>query len=151
MTPDAASKDFIAIGAMLLAAVAFSAAAMVMPRFFGPRSTHGPVKDTPYECGLPPLGGALRFDVKFHVVAMLFILFDVELVFLIGWAAQYRDLVRPAAAGGLGWPAFTGAILFLLILEVGHVYAWRKGALDWTAARSRRQPERTAANPEIGG
>lgn len=130
---------------MLVAALIFAVAAIALPVLLGPRRTHGPVKDTPYECGLPGSGESSRFSVKFYIVAMLFILFDVEVVFLIGWAAMYRDLIRPVAQGGMGWPMLIGGVLFLLILEVGHLYAWKTGALDWGPSRSRRAAGRGGA------
>ena len=130
-------RDFVAIAVMLVAAAGFSAIAIILPFLLGPRRTHGPVKDSPYECGLPPLANHSHFSVKFNVIAMLFILFDIEVVFLIGWAVLCRDLVKPVAQGGLGWPMLIGMVVFLLILEVGHIYAWRKGALDWAPARAK--------------
>jgi len=132
-------KAFIEVGAMLVAAVLFAVAAFALPILLGPRRTHGKVKDTPYECGIPTIGERGRFSIKFYIVAMLFILFDVEVVFLIGWAALYRDLIRPVAQGGLGWPMLVGGVIFLLVLEVGHLYAWKKGALDWSPSRRTRE------------
>lgn len=80
-------------------------------------------KLTPYECGAPPLqeGARHRYSVKFYLVAMLFILFDVEAAFLLPWAVQYRAHL---------W-TFWAAVSFLGTLLVGYVYAWGKGALDW--------------------
>jgi len=130
--------SFITLGAMLAAAIAFSVIAVTLPWLLGPRRTHNAVKDSAYECGLPALGDQrTRFSVKFYLVAMLFILFDIEMVFLVAWGMLYRKLVRPTAAGGLGWTALTVAVVFLLILEAGHIYAWRSGALDWASWRSR--------------
>ena len=130
--------SFIALGAMLAAAIGFSVIAVTFPWLLGPRRTHNAVKDSAYECGLPALGDQRRrFSVKFYVVAMLFILFDIEVVFLVAWGALYRQLAKPAAAGGIGWTALVLAVVFLVILEVGHIYAWRSGALDWTPQRSR--------------
>ncbi len=126
---------------MLVAAILFAVAALALPVLLGPRRSHGRVKDTPYECGMPAIGERARFSVKFYIVAMLFILFDVEVVFLIGWAAMYRDLIRPVEQGGIGWPMLTGALAFLLILEVGHLYAWKKGALNWSPARAGKPQE----------
>ena len=135
-------KEFVEVGAMLLAAIFFAVAAIVLPVLLGPRRTHGRVKDTAYECGLPAMGERARFSVKFYIVAMLFILFDVEVVFLIGWAVLYHDLIRPVAQGGMGWSMLVGGGIFLLVLEVGHLYAWRKGTLNWASSRSgRRLPE----------
>lgn len=136
-------RDFVAVAAMLAAAVAFAFIAVMIPFLLGPRRTHGAVKDTAYECGLPAYDDRARFSVKFYVVAMLFILFDVEVVFLIGWAARYRDMIKPVAQGGIGWPMLVGAVVFLLILEVGHIYAWKKGALNWAPERARKgHPDR---------
>ncbi|MEI8351555.1 MAG: NADH-quinone oxidoreductase subunit A [bacterium] len=134
-------REFVEAGAMLVAAILFAVAALALPVLLGPRRSHGRVKDTPYECGMPAIGERARFSVKFYIVAMLFILFDVEVVFLIGWAAMYRDLIRPVEQGGIGWPMLTGALAFLLILEVGHLYAWKKGALNWSPARAGKPQE----------
>ncbi len=77
----------------------------------------------PYECGVQPTGDAREpFSVKFYVVAMVFILFDVEAIFLYPWAYIYRDLQ---------WFGFVEMLLYILILFVGYVYLWKKGALDW--------------------
>ena len=133
----------------MLAAIAFSAGSVLAPTLFGARRTHSAVKDSPYECGLPPLVDPhTRFSVKFYVVAMLFIVFDLEGVFLLGWAAVFKDLIRPVSEGGIGWAMFWGALIFLAILEVGHVYAWKKGALDWAPVRRKKiaaKPEGSAA------
>ena len=130
-------REFVEAGVMLVAAVLFAVAGIALPVLIGPRRTHGLVKDAPYECGIPAMGERSRFSVKFYIVAMLFILFDVEVVFLIGWAAMYRDLIKPVEQGGIGWSMFVGAMIFLILLEVGHLYAWKKGALNWAPLRSR--------------
>ncbi len=133
---------FIAFGAMVVAAIGFSIIAVTFPSILGPRKTHNEIKDSAYECGLPATTGTpARFSVKFYVVAMLFILFDIEVVFLIAWGVLYRKLIKPEGAGGLGWAALAVAVIFLLILEAGHIYAWRSGALDWASWRSRPQQE----------
>jgi NADH-quinone oxidoreductase subunit A len=81
------------------------------------------VKASPYESGMDPLGSTReRFSVKFYVVAILFIVFDVETVFLLPWAVGVRRL---------GWHGFAGAMVFITILTVGLVYEWKKGALEW--------------------
>jgi NADH-quinone oxidoreductase subunit A len=97
------------------------------------------VKSTPYESGMPPLGDAHeRFSVKFYMVAVLFILFDIETVFMIPWGAYYQQLSCTTAlvAGGcpLGHVSLFGLmemIVFIVILLVGFVYVWKKGALQW--------------------
>ena len=98
-----------------------------------------PVKDTPYESGMPPLGDAReRFSVKFYMVAMLFIIFDIETVFMIPWGVYYRQLsCAVPLVGGVcprGQVSFFGLgemLVFMAILLVGFVYVWKKGALRW--------------------
>ena len=81
------------------------------------------IKKQPYESGIAPLGDAReRFSVKFYLVAMLFIVFDIETVFLIPWAVAMRPL---------GWSAFIAALIFIVVLTVGMIYEWKKGALEW--------------------
>ena len=88
----------------------------------GPRNPT-PEKLAPYECGMPPVGDAReRQSVKFYLVAMIFLLFDIEVAFLYPWALALRDL---------GWPGLLQIITFFLILLVGYIYVWRKGVLDW--------------------
>jgi NADH-quinone oxidoreductase subunit A len=81
------------------------------------------VKSAPYESGIDPLGSPReRFSVKFYVVAILFIVFDVETVFLVPWAVVMREV---------GLPGFVAAVIFIFILTVGLIYEWKKGALEW--------------------
>ncbi|PYO95805.1 MAG: NADH-quinone oxidoreductase subunit A [Gemmatimonadetes bacterium] len=102
---------------------------IVISHFLGPRRPTE-VKERPYESGMPPLGSAHeRFSVKFYLVAVLFILFDIETVFLIPWATIFLG------SGGLG-SVSTGFLLvemlvFLLILSVGYIYVWKRGAFQW--------------------
>jgi NADH-quinone oxidoreductase subunit A len=87
-----------------------------------------PEKEAPYECGMPPVGDAReRQSVKFYLVAMIFLLFDIEVAFLYPWAMALRDL---------GWTGFVQVVLFMMLLLAGYVYVWRKGALDWGQERS---------------
>lgn len=82
------------------------------------------VKLSPYECGIPPVGDArARFSVNFYLVAMLFILFDVEVVFLYPWAVVYKSLK---------WAGFVEMFIYIAILFSGYIYIWKKGALDWS-------------------
>ena len=97
------------------------------------------VKQAPYESGIPPLGDAHeRFSVKFYMVAVLFILFDIETVFMIPWGAAYRQLSCTAAlvndvcpAGHVSFFGLSEMLVFIAILFVGFVYVWKKGALQW--------------------
>ncbi len=131
--------QFVPVGLLILAAMGFAATNIALPTILGKKRVHSPVKDSPYECGLPAMQeGQPRFSVKFYLVAMLFILFDIEVVFLIGWGAVFRDLIKPVEEGGIGWAMLGGAAVFLLLLEVGHLYAWTKGALDWAPRKGAR-------------
>jgi NADH-quinone oxidoreductase subunit A len=87
-------------------------------------------KGEAYECGVPPTGDAREpISVKFYLVAMVFILFDVEAVFLYPWAFVFREL---------RWFGFTEMLLYIVILLAGYTYLWKKGALDWTRPPARR-------------
>ena len=100
----------------------------------GPRNPT-PEKLAPYECGMPAVGDAReRHSVKFYLVAMIFLLFDIEIAFLYPWAVALRDL---------GWAGLVQVVTFFLILLVGFVYVWRKGVLDWGPA-SRVRPSSEA-------
>ena len=125
MTP--AFSPFLPVLLLLLIALGVGAAILVvsgriLPGLMKPNNPH-PAKLTPYECGVPPLqeGARHRYSVKFYLVAMLFILFDVEAAFLLPWAVQYKTHL---------W-TFWAMVSFLATLLVGYVYAWGKGALDW--------------------
>ncbi len=112
------------LGILIVFAIAATIAGgfILLTSLLGPRKP-SPVKDEPFECGEPvfmhPHG---RFSVKFYILAMLFILFDIELVFLFPWAVVFR---------GLGWAGFGEMLLFLAVVVLGFVYAWKKGALEW--------------------
>jgi NADH-quinone oxidoreductase subunit A len=117
---------------LLLGFVAFNAALLIgLSHLLAPHKPT-PIKDSPYESGMPPLGNAReRFSVKFYLVAVLFIMFDIETVFLIPWGTIYFG----GAAGGPGAPT-TGFLLlemlaFMFILAVGYVYVWKRGAFEW--------------------
>ncbi len=113
---------------ILLAFVAGNAVLMIVAsHFLGPRRPTA-VKGSPYESGMPPLGDAReRFSIKFYLVAMLFIIFDIETVFLLPWAAIYKGGVATVTTGFL----LVEMVVFLVILAVGYVYVWKRGALQW--------------------
>jgi len=148
-------QQYIAVGLLLLVVVAFAAGGLLAPTILGKRRVHNRVKDSPYECGMPAMTEAhSRFSVKFYLIAMLFIIFDIEVVFFLGWAAVFRDLIKPVTEGGIGFKMLLGALVFLAILEVGHIYAWKKGALDWAPRRkppgSAVVPAATVERPQAG-
>ncbi len=122
-------------------AILFAAGNILLPSLIGKKRTYGAVKDTPYECGMPPAGsGHVRFSVKFYLVAMLFILFDLEVVFVVSWATVFKDLVQPVEFGGVGSVAFFAMLLFIVVLEIGHFYIWKQGALTWAPGSRRAIP-----------
>jgi NADH-quinone oxidoreductase subunit A len=115
--------EYLPVVFLLLLALVVGAAILGLSYWLGPRSSRRPLHDSPFECGIVPTGDARqRMDVKFYLVAMLFILFDVEIVFLFPWAVMFEAL------GGLGLLVM---VEFLVILMVGYAYVWKKGALDW--------------------
>jgi NADH-quinone oxidoreductase subunit A len=120
-------------GAVLILAVvagALGLAVLLLSALVGPREP-SPVKRAPYESGLTPVEPARRrMPVRFYLVATLFILFDIEAVYLYPWAVRFRELARPAP-DGLGPGALGSMAIFLGILLIGFLYVWRKGALDW--------------------
>jgi NADH-quinone oxidoreductase subunit A len=108
-------------------AVVFSFGMLVMSVVLGKRGKRTPIKDTPYECGMVPVGpGTTRLSVRFYLVAMLFILFDIEVVFLYPWAVIYREMLNKS--GGM---ILVAMVSFLGVLIVGYLYAVKKGAFDW--------------------
>ena len=107
-------------------AVVFSFGMLIMSVVVGKKGKRPAVKDTPYECGMVPVGeGTPRLSVKFYLVAMLFILFDIEVIFLYPWAVIYRDMLKNDGGLILG-----SMISFLVVLFVGYIYALKKRAFD---------------------
>ena len=108
-------------------AVGFAVVALLVSTLLGKATKRNAVKDSAYECGMLPIGEAQpRFSVKFYLVAMLFILFDIEIVFMYPWAVVYQDHLRLH-----GSTIFWSMLSFAAILTVGYVYAIMKGALEW--------------------
>jgi len=116
---------------ILLAFVAFNAALLIgLSQLLAPRRPTA-VKETPYESGMPPLGSAReRVAVKFYLVAMLFIVFDLETVFLIPWGTIFLGGATGGVGRGTGF-LLVEMLVFMLILAVGYAYAWKRGALEW--------------------
>jgi NADH-quinone oxidoreductase subunit A len=115
-------QGWLSILIMIALGAGFAATSVVLSAWLGPRKPSAE-KAAPYECGMPPVGDAReRQSVKFYLVAMIFLLFDIEVAFLYPWAMALRDL---------GWNGFLQVVLFMALLLAGYVYVWRKGALDW--------------------
>lgn len=119
-------SDYFPILIQLLLAAALTLVILGASSLFGQRSRKNKIKDTAYECGIETGGETkVRFSVKFYVTAMLFILFDVEIVFLIPWALVFRDFLAASI------PILLPALFFLFVLVLGLFYEIKKGALEW--------------------
>jgi len=117
-----AMQGWLSILIMIALGAGFALISVLLSSVLGPKNPT-PEKLAPYECGMPPVGDAReRQSVKFYLVAMIFLLFDIEVAFLYPWAMALRDL---------GWNGFVQVLLFMTLLLAGYVYVWRKGALDW--------------------
>ena len=122
------AQDYLPILVQVIFAAGFAGFALFLSVVIGRVGKRTQIKDTAYECGMLPQGEAQpRFSVKFYLVAMLFILFDIEIVFMYPWAVVYRDFVAKYNA----LPILGSMVGFIVILLVGFVYAVKKGALDW--------------------
>jgi len=116
-------RNWLFVVLLILLGAGFGAGALVLSRFLGPHNPT-PEKSAPYECGMPPVGDAReRQSIRFYLIAMIFLLFDIEVAFLYPWAMALRSL---------GWPGYAQVVLFTLTLTAGYIYIWKKGALDWS-------------------
>jgi len=131
--------DYLPIVLMFIVAAGFAVGNVLLSQFVGQRK-RTKTKLMPYECGKDPVGSAReRFSVKFYLIAMIFILFDIEVIFLVPWAVVFRTLV----AQGLRWFVYAEMMLFIGLLLVGYIYVVKKGAFDW-GERARREAEAEA-------
>ena len=130
--------DYLPIAIMFLLALGFAGVALFLSKLVAP-SNPTPEKLEPYECGIVPLQEPVqRFPVKFYLVAMLFVIFDIEIVFLFAWAVVFYDL---------GWAGMAAVGIFTFLLVETLVYVWRRGALDWNIPR--RERYRRVVAPEM--
>ena len=122
--------DYLPVLLMFVVAAGFAVTSITLSQFVGQRKRTR-TKLMPYECGKDPVGSAHeRFSVKFYLIAMIFILFDIEAVFLYPWAVVYRQL---------GMFGFFEMLVFVALVFVGFFYVWKKGALDWSITREDRK------------
>lgn len=120
-------EQYVPVLILLALAVGFAAFTLVASVVFGKMGRRTQIKDTAYECGMLPVGeGSSRMSVKFYLVAMLFILFDIEVIFLYPWAIVYKDMLKQNAN-----LIFGSMLSFLGILFVGYIYAVKKEAFNW--------------------
>lgn len=119
-------QDYLPVLFQVLIALGFAATVLSSSIIFGRSGKRNSIKDSAYECGMLPIGeGAPRFSVKFYLVAMLFVIFDIEVVFMYPWAVQFRDLIADGPIALVSMAGFAGILVF------AYVYALKKGALNW--------------------
>ena len=115
-------QQYLLIGVLTVVAVGFGVAPLILSRFVAPKKP-GSIKEAPYECGLESSGDPwVQFNAQYYIYALLFVIFDVEVVFIYPWALIWKNL---------GPVALAEMALFIGLLGVGLVYAWRKGVLEW--------------------
>ena len=132
-------SDYLPILLMFLVAFGFAGGNVLLSQFVGQRKATR-TKTMPYECGKDPVGSAReRFSVKFYLIAMIFILFDIELIFLMPWAVVFRSLTDQ----GLGTLVYVEMMIFVALLLVGYVYILKKGMFEWNE-RARQEAEAEA-------
>lgn len=132
-------QPYIPLGMILVAAIGFAVVSLILGRLIGPRRSN-PSKSLAYESGMPPFHEAnLRIPVKFYMVAILFLLFDLETVFIIAWAVIFNGNGIPFGDPSIGFTreafrffALGEMAVFMAILFVGYLYVWKKGGLEWT-------------------
>jgi NADH-quinone oxidoreductase subunit A len=133
------AESWLPVLFQIIIAIGVASAMIGLSAILG-RRVRDPIKSTPYESGMKPIGNAReRFSVKFYLVAMVFIVFDVEAIFLYPWAVVYRDLNRAARL----FPFFE-MLLFIALVLCGFFYIWKKGVLDWSVQRPEHHPEESA-------
>jgi NADH-quinone oxidoreductase subunit A len=121
-------EGFLPVLIMIGLGLGFAGGNVLLSQFLGPRKPSAE-KSAPYECGMPAVGDAReRQSVKFYLVAMIFLLFDIEVAFLYPWAVAFREL---------GASGFFQLTTFFALLLTGYIYVWRKGVFDWSGERSR--------------
>ncbi len=119
--------QYLPVVMLFVVAVLLVASMLIFSTLLGRKGKRTPIKDTAYECGMLPVGpGTTRFSIRFYVVAMLFILFDIEVVFLYPWAVVYKDFLQTQPN-----LIFGSMLTFIGILFVAYLYALKKGAFDW--------------------
>jgi NADH-quinone oxidoreductase subunit A len=133
--------DYLPILLMFIVAAGFAVGNIILSQFVGQRKRTR-TKLMPYECGKDPVGSAReRFSVKFYLIAMLFILFDIEVIFLVPWAVVFKSLA--AQGTDMRWFVYLEMMVFIGLLLVGYIYVVKKGAFDW-GEKARREAEAEA-------
>jgi len=124
-------KEYIPILIVFIFVAGFAVTNIVLSHVVGKRKNTR-AKLMPYECGMDPVGSAhQRFSVKFYLIAMLFILFDIEAVFLLPWAVVFKTMTRALTLYGQRSFVFFEMMIFIAVLLVGYIYVWKKGLFEW--------------------
>jgi NADH-quinone oxidoreductase subunit A len=122
--------DYAPVALMFLVAIGFAASQLLVTQLIGPRKRTA-TKLMPYESGKDPVGSARdRFSIKFYTVAVIFLLFDIEVLFMVPFAVAFKSLIQ-AGPVVFGTVAFIEILIFIATLIVGYIYVWRKGTFDW--------------------
>jgi NADH-quinone oxidoreductase subunit A len=125
--------DYAPIGVMFIVAFGFAASQLLVTQLIGPRKRTA-TKLMPYECGKDPIGSARdRYSIKFYTVAVIFLLFDIEVLFMIPFAVAFKELLNQQKISGIafGTIAFVEILIFVATLVIGYIYVWKKGTFDW--------------------
>lgn len=125
--------DYAPIAIMFLVAMGFALSQLLVTQLIGPRKRTA-TKLMPYECGKDPIGGARdRFSIKFYTVAVIFLLFDIEVLFIVPFAVAFKSLLGVEQLSGIayGTIALVEILVFLATLVIGYIYVWKKGTFDW--------------------
>ena len=143
--------DYAPIGIMFLVAIGFAGSQILVTQLIGPRKRTA-TKLMPYECGKDPVGSAReRFSIKFYTVAVIFLLFDIEVLFMIPFAVAFKSLLAAEKGSGImfGTIALLEILVFIVTLVVGYIYVWKKGTFDWgLQARAEARAEAKAMHAE---
>lgn len=143
--------DYAPIGIMFLVAMGFAVSQLLVTQLIGPRKRTA-TKLMPYESGKDPVGGARdRFSIKFYSVAVIFLLFDIEVLFMVPFAVAFKSLLAAELSTGIayGTIALIEILIFIATLIVGYIYVWRKGTFDWgLQARAEARAEAKAMAKE---
>lgn len=125
--------DYAPIAIMFLVAAGFASSQLLVTQLIGPRKRTA-TKLMPYECGKDPIGSARdRYSIKFYTVAVIFLLFDIEVLFIIPFAVAFKSLLAEQASSGIayGTIAFVEIMVFIGTLVIAYIYVWKKGTFDW--------------------
>ena len=139
--------DYVPIAIMFLVAAGFGLSQLLVTQLIGPRKRTA-VKLMPYECGKDPVGSARdKFSIKFYTVAVIFLLFDIEVLFIIPFAVAFKSLLAEEKLSGIafGTIAFIEILIFVATLVIGYIYVWKKGVFDW-GLQARAEARQEAKN-----